>query len=64
MNKGERMVDFFLKHLSWITAKRGAASDDGNRNDRMSESSKLGLNTHQKNRSPLKYQCDITAVIV
>ncbi|MCP2075552.1 UNVERIFIED_ORG: hypothetical protein J2Y77_004988 [Pseudomonas lini] len=43
MNKGERIVDFFLKHLSWITAKRGAASDDGNRNNRMSESSKQEL---------------------
>jgi hypothetical protein len=44
--------------------KRGAASDDGNPKDRMSESSKQELDDRLKDRSPRKYQCDISGAIV
>jgi hypothetical protein len=42
-NKCERMLKIPKDFLSQITAALGAASENGNRNDRMSESSKSEL---------------------
>jgi hypothetical protein len=50
--------------MSQITAKEAAAAENGNRNGRMSDSSKQELDHTLQDRSPRKYQCDITGAIV
>jgi len=59
------MVGIFPELLVLNHSKKsGAASDDGNPKDRMSESSKKELDDRLKDRSPRKYQCDISGAIV